>query len=112
MELKSKNITEVFPNLDRSFSNIYIEDVKIFKSMEKVLVSLTSKNSIEENQIYEIQKNFLNNLEELDVEIEFFNFDLESKEEEIRNFISKEFSMKNYQFKSDVEGINVNLKIF
>lgn len=112
MELKSKNITEVFPNLDRSFSNIYIEDVKIFKSMEKVLVSLTSKNSIEENQIYEIQKNFLNNLEELDVEIEFFNFDLESKEEEIRNFISKEFSMKDYQFKLEVEGIDVNLKIF
>ncbi|NLD16025.1 MAG: PolC-type DNA polymerase III [Tissierellia bacterium] len=112
MELKNKIITDVFPNLSRNFSNIFIDDVKIFKSMEKVLISLTSKNSIKEDQIFEIRENFLKNLEELDVEIEFFNFELESKEEEIKSFISKEFSMKDYQFKLDIEGMDVKLKLF
>lgn len=112
MELYEKSIKDIFPELDNRYKEIYIEEIKIFRSTEKVLVSLTSKKTVDEDIILSIKDKFLQNLKELDIEIEFFNFDLESKEEEIRDFIAKEFSMKDYSFKLDVDKNDVNLELY
>lgn len=112
MELYLKGIRDIFPDLNQDYEEIFLEEIKIFKSKEKALVSITSKNQVKEELLIEIKNRFNNNLKELEVEIEFFNFDLESKEEQIRNFIAKEFNLKDYSFKLDIEDNNVDLELY
>lgn len=112
MKLYNKNMLEIFPDLSPEYEDIYLEKVKVFTSSLKTQVIITSMMDIEEYQIIEINEKFSDIIKGLDVEIEFFNFDLESKENKIRDYIAKEFSIKDYNFNLQINNDNVFLELF
>lgn len=108
--IKIKNI---FPELNGSWENIYIKDVKIFKSSEKAILVLTSTNGNLSDKEFDLLKDkFKNYLSALDLEIEFEPIEEEDIEEFIKNSLIRDLSIKEYNFLIKIEKREINISFF
>lgn len=98
MERKFKNLTEIIPELKDDGNNIFIKEVKIFKSKDQSVIEIFSDEKISDELLDFIKTKIEEKVNEIKINIEVLENEEILNENELRKFISKEFNIKEFNF--------------
>lgn len=112
MEFNSIKINQVLTELNKLPENILLKEIKVFKSKEVVVIDIFSNENISSKDLEKIQKAFQNKIELLKVKVNVMENEDLLNENELREFISKEFKIQEFNFYLKVNKNKVNVDFY